>query len=244
MVIKVVLAHPHPSTRAVLAGAVGGQRDIEVVGECGDGRRAWELVGRLAPTVLVTGVRLPGLNGVELTRRIVARGGPHGPRVVVLADGAPPALALEALRAGARGLIFHTGDTSGTSDTSDTKDTRDTRDTDTDTGELPRALRLVADGGAVVSPRLTRPLIDACLRGPGPADPPPALDRLTARERQVLSLVGTGLSTQEIADRLVVAEVTAKTHVRRTMVKLGARSRTQLVAIAYESGMLRPRVRT
>ncbi|MEU5322153.1 response regulator transcription factor [Streptomyces sp. NPDC021056] len=221
MAIEVLLAHPHPSVRVALAGLLGGESDIEVVGECGDGRRAQDLAGRLLPDVLVTGLRLPGLDGVELTRRLVGRDGPHGVRVVVLADAASGSLAYEALGAGARGLLCQ----------------------DTDTDELPRALRLVSQGGALVSPRLTRPLIDACLRGPGLPDVP-ALDHLTAREREVLSLVGTGLSTQEIADRLVVAEVTAKTHVRRTMVKLGARTRTQLVAIAYESGMLRPRVRS
>ncbi|MEU5893138.1 response regulator transcription factor [Streptomyces sp. NPDC047461] len=221
MAIEVLLAHPHPSVRVALAGLLGGESDIEVVGECGDGRRAQDLAGRLLPDVLVTGLRLPGLDGVELTRRLVGRAGPHGVRVVVLADVAAGSLAFEALGAGARGLLCQ----------------------DTDTGELPRALRLVSEGGALVSPRLTRPLIDACLRGPGLPDMP-ALNNLTAREREVLSLVGTGLSTQEIADRLVVAEVTAKTHVRRTMVKLGARTRTQLVAIAYESGMLRPRVRS
>ncbi|NNN37770.1 response regulator transcription factor [Streptomyces sp. S3(2020)] len=221
MAIDVLLAHPHPSVRAALAGMLGGESDIDVVGECGDGRRALDLAGRLLPDVLVTGLRLPGLDGVELTRRLVGRTGPHGGRVVVLADAASCALAFEALGAGARGLLCQ----------------------DTDTGELPRALRLVGGGGALVSPRLTRPLIDACLGGPGIPETP-ALDNLTAREREVLSLVGTGLSTQEIADRLVVAEVTAKTHVRRTMVKLGARTRTRLVAIAYESGMLRPRARS
>lgn len=221
MAIEVLLAHPHPSVRVALAGMLGGESDIEVVGECGDGRRAQDLAGWLLPDVLVTGLRLPGLDGVELTRRLVGRTGPHGVRVVVLVDVASSALAFEALGAGARGLLCQ----------------------DTDTGALPRALRLVSGGGALVSPRLTRPLIDACLHGPGIPDMP-ALDSLTAREREVLSLVGTGLSTQEIADRLVVAEVTAKTHVRRTMVKLGARTRTQLVAIAYESGMLRPRVRS
>lgn len=220
MSIEVLLAHPHPATRAALAGPLGGEDDIEVVGECGDGRRALDLAGRLRPSVLVTGLRLPGLDGVEVTRRLAGQADAGGVRVVVLLDGPSSQLAFEALRAGARGVLVQ----------------------DSDTGELPRALRLVAGGGALVSPRLTRPLIDACLRGPG-AVAAPALDRLTARERQVLSLVGTGLSTQEIADRLVVAELTAKTHVRRTMVKLGARNRTQLVAIAYESGMLRPRVR-
>lgn len=221
MAIEVLLAHPHPSVRAALAGLLGAESGIEVVGECGDGRQAQDMAGRLRPGILVTGLRLPGLDGVELTRRLVGHSGPHGIRVVVLVDVASRALAFEALRAGARGLLLQ----------------------DTDTDELPRALRLVAGGGALVSPRLTRPLIDACLSGPGLPDMP-ALDNLTAREREVLSLVGTGLSTQEIADRLVVAEVTAKTHVRRTMVKLGARTRTQLVAIAYESGMLRPRVRS
>ncbi|MFF7451847.1 MULTISPECIES: LuxR C-terminal-related transcriptional regulator [unclassified Streptomyces] len=224
MAIEVLLAHPHPSTRAALCGALAVEGDIEVVGECGDGRRALELAERLLPGVLVAGLRLPGLDAAQLTRRLTGRGGVRSVRsvrVVVLADGASTGLAFEALRAGARGVLLQ----------------------DTDAGDLPRALRLVAGGGAVVSPRLTRPLIDACLRGPDVLETP-SLDRLTARERQVLSLVGTGLSTQEIADRLVVAEVTAKTHVRRTMAKLGARNRTQLVAIAYESGMLRPRART
>ncbi|MFI1726387.1 LuxR C-terminal-related transcriptional regulator [Streptomyces sp. NPDC020489] len=236
MAIEVLLAHPHPSTRDALCEALAAEADIGVVGECGDGRRALELAERLLPGILVAGLRLPGLDTAQLTRRLVGRRGVHGGvhggghgsvhgvrsvRVVVLADAASTGLAFEALRAGARGVLLQ----------------------DTDIGELPRALRLVAGGGAVVSPRLTLPLIDACLRGPDVLETP-SLDHLTARERQVLSLVGTGLSTQEIADRLVVAEVTAKTHVRRTMAKLGARNRTQLVAIAYESGMLRPRTRT
>ncbi|MFD3933408.1 LuxR C-terminal-related transcriptional regulator [Streptomyces sp. NPDC058614] len=217
MAISVLLAHHHPPTRAALAALLGAEPDLEVVGAYGDGVRAQVMAERLLPDVLLTDLRLPGVSGVELTRRLAAR---PGIRTVVLADSALPELALEALGAGARGLLCQ----------------------DTGTGELPRALRLVAGGGALVSPRLTRPLIDACLRSPGIPDVP-LLDSLTERERQVLSLVGSGLSNQEIADRLVVAETTAKTHVRRAMVKLGVRSRTQLVAIAYRSGVLRPRVR-
>ncbi|MFJ3671293.1 LuxR C-terminal-related transcriptional regulator [Streptomyces sp. NPDC090106] len=211
MPVEVLLAHPSQATAARLAALLAAEDGLDVVGACADGTRALALAGRLPPDVLVTGLRLPGLDGVELTRRAAAR----GVRVVALVDGAPVPLALAVLGAGARGLVEHA-----------------------DGRELPRAVRLVAAGGALVSPRLTRPLIEACVHG-AVTVVGPDLGRLTPREREVLSLVGTGLSTQEIADRLVVAEVTAKTHVRRTMVKLGARTRTQLVAIAWESGLLR-----
>lgn len=222
MPIEVLLAHCDPSTRARISALLAAEPDIEVVGAHGDGVRALAAAGRLLPGVVLTGLRLSGLDGVELTRRLAGRDGPHGVRVVVLAGSGPVPRAFAALAAGARGLLQ-----------------------DTDRVELPRAVRLVAGGGALVSPRLTGPLIEACVRGAAlsAAADVPTLDALTRREREVLSLVGTGLSTQEIADRLVVAETTAKTLVRRTMVKLGARSRTRLVAIAYESGMIRPRAR-
>ncbi|MFF1300400.1 MULTISPECIES: response regulator transcription factor [unclassified Streptomyces] len=222
MPIEVLLAHSAPSTRARISALLAAEPDIEVVGAHDDGVRALAAAGRLLPGVVLTGLRLNGLDGVELTRRLAGRDGPHGVRVVVLAGSGPAPRAFAALAAGARGLLQ-----------------------DTDRAELPRAVRLVAGGGALVSPRLTGPLIEACVRGAAlsAASDVPTLDALTRREREVLSLVGTGLSTQEIADRLVVAETTAKTLVRRTMVKLGARSRTRLVAIAYESGMIRPRAR-
>ncbi|MEV7885279.1 response regulator transcription factor [Streptomyces sp. NPDC002817] len=222
MPIEVLLAHSDPSTRARISALLAAEPDIEVVGAHGDGVRALAEAGRLLPGVVLTGLRLSGLDGVELTRRLAGRNAPHGVRVVVLAGSGPVPRAFAALAAGARGLLH-----------------------DTDRAELPRAVRLVAGGGALVSPRLTGPLIEACVRGAAvpAASAVPTLDGLTRREREVLSLVGTGLSTQEIADRLVVAETTAKTLVRRTMVKLGARSRTRLVAIAYESGMIRPRAR-
>ncbi|MDG4861009.1 response regulator transcription factor [Streptomyces sp. T-3] len=215
MTIAVLLADPHAPSRADHIALLAAQPDLKVLGAYAYGREVCAHAQEQAPDVLLTDLQLKDMGGIELMRRLAAHPGLGHIRVVVLAGQTSCPQAFEALQEGARGLLFK----------------------DTDTRELPRAVRLVAAGEASVSSRVTQLLIDACVSSPKAT----TLDDLTPREREVLSLVGTGLSTQEIADRLVVAQTTAKTHVYRAMLKLGARSRTRLVAIAYESGLVSPR---
>lgn len=213
-----VLAEPRTHRRARRAALLTAEPDIEVMATCSDGAEVHTQIQRRIPDVVLTDLRLPGTgpHGTGLIRRLTH--GPHRIPVLVLAD--PESLhaaALETLQAGAHGLLLK----------------------DTDDDRLPRAVRLVAGGEAVLSPRITWPLIDACVQ----RSPVPAVDRLTPREREVLALTGAGLSVREIADRLVISHLTARTHLRRTMVKLGARRRAGLVAIAYGAGVVHPRTR-
>lgn len=214
MATAVVLADPYPPTCAGHAALLDAEPDLEVVGKYTHGAEACAAAEQLRPEVVLTSIQLADMSGIELTRRLAARPGLGQVRVVVLADAAPCPLVFEALGAGARGFLFK----------------------DSDIDDLPRTVRLVANGEARVSSRITRPLIDEWMW----RTEAPALDGLTPREREVLSLIGKGLSTEEIAASLFVAPTTAKTHVNRAMVKLGVRSRTRLVAIAYESGLVHP----
>ncbi|WP_327722966.1 response regulator transcription factor (plasmid) [Streptomyces sp. NBC_00490] len=212
-----LLAEPHTGRRARRAALLAAEPDLEVMATCSDEAEVHTQLERRIPDVVLTDPRLPGTgpHGTGLIRRLTQ--GPHRIPVLVLADPEPLHAALETLQAGAHGLLFK----------------------DTDDDRLPRAVRLVAGGEAVLSSRITWPLIDACVQ----RSPLPALDRLTPREREVLALTGAGLSIREIADRLVISHFTARTHVRRTMVKLGARRRAGLVAIAYGAGVVHPRTR-
>jgi DNA-binding NarL/FixJ family response regulator len=216
-VIRVLLADDQHLVRAGLVSLLGDEDDIEVVGEASDGRAAIELARRLRPDIVLMDIRMPGVDGLEATKVIAADPTLGSVRVVVLTTFDLDEYIFEALRVGASGFLVK----------------------DTEPVELLRAVRVVASGDALLSPGVTRQLI---ARFAGTAEPPraPNLDFLTDREREVTALVARGLSNDEIAARLYVSVATVKTHVNRSMTKLGARGRAQLVVIAYESGLIRP----
>jgi DNA-binding NarL/FixJ family response regulator len=190
---------------------------ITVVAEAADGIAAVDRAREHRPDVVLMDVRMPGIDGIEATRRIAADPALAGTRVVVLTTFEVDAYVFDALRLGASGFL--------------TKDTKP--------AELIRAIRLVANGEALLSPSVTRRVVrEFASRPVRVLRPHPRLDALTDREREIVGLVGEGLSNEEIADRLVVSPATARTHVSRAMVKLGARDRAQLVVFAYQSGLV------
>ncbi|WP_017237751.1 response regulator [Streptomyces sp. SS] len=217
--IRVVLADDQTLVRAGFRSILSDEEDIEVVGEAGDGEQAIGLARELRPDVVLMDIRMPVLDGLEATRRITADERLEGVRVVILTTFDADDHVYGALRAGASGFLVK----------------------DTEPMELLHAVRVVARGDALISPAVTRRLIAefAGLVGRQP-DPGPRLNALTEREREVLGLVGAGLSNDEIAGRLVLSPATAKTHVSRIMTKLAVRDRAQLVILAYESGMITP----
>ncbi len=217
-VIRVALADDQVLVRAGFRALLAAQPDIEVVGEAADGEEALALVREGRPDVVLMDIRMPLLDGLAATRRITGDPALAGVKVVMLTTFELDEYVFEAIRAGASGFLVK----------------------DTDPEELLRAVRAVVEGDALLSPGVTRRLIaEFAARSKAPA-PASALTELTEREREVMALVGIGLSNEEIARRLVVSPLTAKTHVSRTMVKLGARDRAQLVVLAYESGLVRP----
>jgi DNA-binding NarL/FixJ family response regulator len=214
--ISAVIADGQRLVRAGLRRLFEDHRDIAVTGEAASGDELVTLVRSLSPDVVVVDAGLPGIDGLEATRRILA-GSPSGSvGVVLLVPSAGEAGTFAALEAGATGVLVK----------------------DSEELELLRAVRVVADGGAVLDPDVTRGLIARCLsHGSSPARVPAELSELTPREREVMGLVAAGLSNAEIAERLVVTPATAKTHVSRARRKLGARDRAQLVVYAFASGL-------
>jgi DNA-binding NarL/FixJ family response regulator len=217
-VTRVVLADDQALLRAGFRALLSSEADIEVVGEAEDGKAAVELCARLVPDVVLMDIRMPGLDGIEATRRIAANERLGSVKVVILTTFESDENVFAALRAGASGFLVK----------------------DTEPVELLRAVRVVARGDSLLSPSVTRRLISDFATRPSDERRPPALDSLTDREREVMALVAAGLSNDEIAERLVVSPATAKTHVSRAMGKLGARDRAQLVVMAYESGLVTP----
>jgi DNA-binding NarL/FixJ family response regulator len=216
--IRVVLADDQALVRAGFRALLDAQDDIEVVGEAADGEEAVRLAGDLTPGVVLMDIRMPGVDGLTATRRIAADERSADVRVVILTTFGLDEYVFEAIRSGASGFLVK----------------------DTEPAELVQAVRVVAGGEALLSPSVTKRLIAeyaSRAKEPVSAD---GLDELTDREREVVALVGEGLSNGEIAQRLVLSPATAKTHVSRAMGKLRARDRAQLVVIAYESGLVRP----
>jgi len=216
--IRVLLADDQVLVRAGFRALLDAQGDIEVVGEAGDGQQAVRLARELSPDVVLMDIRMPGTDGLDATRQIAADPLLAGVRVVILTTFDLDEYVFEAVRSGASGFLVK----------------------DTEPDELVQAVHVVAGGEALLSPGVTRRLIaEFAARAKQPPDTG-ALAELTGREREVLALVGEGLSNSEIARRLVVSPATAKTHVSRAMIKLGTRDRAQLVVAAYESGLVRP----
>ena len=218
MVIRVLLADDQSLVRAGFRVLLDAQPDVEVVGEAANGEQALARVRDDVPDLVLMDIRMPVLDGLAATRRITEDPALTAVRVVMLTTFELDEYVFEALRAGASGFLVK----------------------DTEPDELVRAVRAVVDGDALLSPGVTRRLIEEfAARSKEPAAQA-ALTGLTEREREVMALAGMGLSNEEIARRLVVSPLTAKTHVSRAMVKLGARDRAQLVVLAYESGLVRP----
>lgn len=217
--IRVVIADDQVLVRAGLRVLVGAAADIEVVGEAADGAAAVDVARSEAADVVLMDIRMPGTDGLEATRRIAADAGMASVRVLVLTTFEEDGYVFEALRSGASGFLVK----------------------DTEPEDLVAAIRVVARGDALLSPSVTRRLIAAVAARP-PSRPVDsgALQVLTEREREVLALVGTGSSNEEIARRLYMSPLTAKTHVNRAMSKLGVRDRAQLVIVAYETGLVTP----
>jgi DNA-binding NarL/FixJ family response regulator len=216
--IRIVVADDHQVVRAGFAALLDTQPDFTVVGTACDGAEAVIMGRDLRPDVLLMDVRMPGTDGIEATRQLAA-GQPGGPRVLMLTTFDLDDYVFEALRAGASGFLLK----------------------DVTAERLFDAVRVVAAGDALLAPAVTRRLILEFARlRPAPVAAQPALAALTPRETEVLSLVAEGLSNQQIAGRLVVAEETVKTHVSRVLHKLGLRDRTQAVIAAYESGLVVP----
>ncbi|MDX3584748.1 response regulator transcription factor [Streptomyces europaeiscabiei] len=219
MAIRVLLADDQALLRGTFRLLIDAQPDMEVVGEASNGREAVRLARSERADVVVMDIRMPELDGIEATRLIAQDEDLAGVKVLVLTTFEEDDLVVEALRAGAGGFLGK----------------------GVEPAQLLDAVRLVASGEALLSPAATRGLIARVLTQPSPGDlvDPRRLATLTPREQEVLTLVGSGLANDEIAERLFVTPVTVKTHANRAMAKLGARDRAQLVVIAYETGLVR-----
>jgi DNA-binding NarL/FixJ family response regulator len=216
--LRVLLADDQALVRAGFRALLDASDGITVVGEAGDGAEAVRLAVELRPDVVLMDVRMPSVDGLEATRRIAADARLAEVRVVILTTFELDEYVFEALRAGASGFLLK----------------------DTEPVELLRAVRVVADGEALLAPSVTRRLVEEYATRSRTAPLAAELSRLTDREREVVALAAAGLTNEQIATRLVVSPATSKTHVSRAMVKLGVRDRAQLVVLAYESGLVKP----
>ena len=214
--IKVLIADDQPVVRGGVRMIVETETDMTVVGEASDGREAVEQARLLQPDVVLMDVRMPNVDGLEATRRLLSTGG-EGPRVLILTTFELDQYVYEALRAGASGFLLKSAPPD----------------------QIAAAIRTVAAGNALLASEITRRLIEEFVRQPRPpSGRPPETDELTARELEVLKLIARGQSNAEIAAHLFVSEGTVKTHVNRILRKLGLRDRVQAVVFSYESGLV------
>jgi DNA-binding NarL/FixJ family response regulator len=216
--IRVLLADDQALVRAGFRSLLNAEDDITVIGEVADGAAAVEVARAEKPDVVLMDIRMPGTDGLEATRRIGADAALSEVHVVILTTFDLDEYVFEALRVGASGFLVK----------------------DTEPVELLQAVRVVARGDALLSPGVTRRLVSEFASRSRQPHASKELDVLTEREREIVALVGEGLSNDEIAARLVLSPATAKTHVSRAMVKLGVRDRAQLVVVAYQTGLVRP----
>jgi DNA-binding NarL/FixJ family response regulator len=216
-VIRVLVADDQALVRAGFRAILEAQDDLEVVGEAADGAEAVTIGRELRPDVVLMDIRMPGVDGIEATRRLVRDG--DGPRVLMLTTFDLDEYVYEAMKAGASGFLLK----------------------DAPRDQLVGAVRTVAAGDALLAPTLVRRLVEDFVSRPAPgAKPPPELNDLTERELEVLTLMARGLANAEIAARLFVSEATVRTHVTHILAKLGLRDRVQAVVLGYESGLIRP----
>ena len=216
--IRILLADDQTLIRAGFRALLDAEPDMAVVGECGTGQDAVRLAAREHPDVMLMDIRMPNGDGLEATRQIMAAKDLAGTRIIILTTFELDEYIAEAVRAGAAGFLVK----------------------DTEPEELLRAVRVVHDGDALLSPSVTRRIMAQLAVQSRAAKPPASLNQITEREREVLRLVGEGLNNAEIAEKLFITPLTAKTHVSRIMTKLLVRDRVQLVVLAYESGLVRP----
>ena len=216
--VKVLIVDDQVLVRTGFRMILDAEPDIEVTGEASDGVEAVEAVRVQRPNVILMDVRMPNMDGLEATRRIVDNDGDDPIRVIILTTFDLDEYVYDALRGGASGFLLK----------------------DAPPEELVHAVRVVARGDALLAPSVTRRLIEEIGRRPARTATPASLESLTQRELEVLQLVARGLSNQEIADEIFVSETTVKTHVGRVLMKLGLRDRVQAVVLAYESGVVQP----
>jgi DNA-binding NarL/FixJ family response regulator len=222
-IVRVLIADDQALVRAGFKMILDAEDDLDVVGEAADGIEAVERARRLKPDVVLMDIRMPQLDGIEATRRVIALDGTPQARVLMLTTFDLNEYVYEALRAGASGFLLK----------------------DVPPEQLAAGIRVVAQGDALLAPSITKRLIqEFAAAAPVAAKPPKGLDELTARELEVFKLVARGLSNAEIAAELIVSETTVKTHVARVLMKLGLRDRVQAVVLAYESGISVPGRRT
>jgi DNA-binding NarL/FixJ family response regulator len=215
--ISVALADDQALVRMGLRVLIESEDDLVLAGEADNGRDAVNLIRRARPDVVLMDIRMPDLDGISALRQVTADPTLSGVRVIMLTTFELDEYVFDALQAGAAGFLIK----------------------DSEPADMLRAIRLVAAGESLLSPSVTRRVIESFTSRSALRRPHPRLAELTEREREVLGLIGEGLSNEEIATRLVVSPATARTHVSRAMVKLGARDRAQLVVIAYQSGLVR-----
>jgi len=220
MTTRVLLADDQSLLRRGLRMMIDAEADLEVVGEAGDGADAVRQARDFEPDVVMMDIRMPGMDGVEATRRICDAPRARRTRIIVLTTFDLDEYVVAALRCGASGFLLK----------------------DAAPDDILSAIRIVARGDALLAPSITRRLLDNFARRPEivPLAAPPGLDLLTEREREVLALLARGLSNTEIAQALFLSETTVKTHVGRVLMKLGVRDRAQLIVLAYESGLVHP----
>jgi DNA-binding NarL/FixJ family response regulator len=218
LTLKILLAEDQAIVRAGFRMLIDAEVDMEVVGEVSSGEHAVAEARRLRPEVILMDIRMPGMDGIRATELIAADPAAAGTRVLVLTTFELDEYVFGALRAGASGFLLKGGEPA----------------------ELLQAIRTVAAGQALLSPSVTRRLIEVYTARPEPRPAPPELEQLTDREREVMVLAAAGLSNAEIAAALHVSPLTAKTHISSILGKLGVRDRIQLIVLAYETGMVVP----